>query len=434
MKPGNQIRASLFSLLVLAAAMVAGSFAPWDAQAGAPLPVAKPQALLPSGLPSNPQDWICPESSPVTQQDIDAWCNSHEEKDLGEPLPPELRNPPPISDFENYQRYSERLEKFLVLNLTDPLSPPEYARRGWVSDEHWRLSGPSVIPPKNNPTDVDFFHNYGPHFPLKIYYSPEVVKWLCGGRKGEIPDGAMMVKAMNLFGGIKIGPLEIGAPNIKIAEDGCMDVTSKFVLPILWTPMIKSSRSSNDGWVWTIQQPVINPRPPQAPPPLFDLSAFTQPPDPAKGDDPAWYPTGSLLEKGGTFDKDGHLIDLKIPDVVMLNPLAGLSYCMSCHSTARRQSTFASMDNILGRELRYKAFETAPRAYTDAHCGQFLALSQAAFHTFAGLPEFLQSARHGELQRGLAVANAGGIIRSAGRRRTRRSGTIYHRGTVQRLS
>ena len=48
---------------------------------------------------------------------------------------------------------------------------------------------------------------------------------------------------------------------------------------------------------------------------------------------------------------------VKKPDVVMLNTLAGFPYCMSCHGTAQKQSTFASMDNILGRELRYKAFE-----------------------------------------------------------------------------
>ncbi len=42
----------------------------------------------------------------------------------------------------------------------------------------------------------------------------------------------------------------------------------------------------------------------------------------------------------------------------MLNPLAGFPYCLSCHSTAQSQSTFASMDNILGKELRYKAFKT----------------------------------------------------------------------------
>ncbi len=41
----------------------------------------------------------------------------------------------------------------------------------------------------------------------------------------------------------------------------------------------------------------------------------------------------------------------------MLNTFAGFPYCMSCHGTAQKQSTFASMDNILGRELRYKAFK-----------------------------------------------------------------------------
>src|SRR5258708_36260866 len=92
--------------------------------------------------------------------------------------------------------------------------------------------------------------------------------------------------------------------------------------------------------------------PPQFPPPLYDESAFTEP-LPSPLNDPSWYPTGSILEEAIPF-----LPKLKIPDVVMLNPLAGFPYCLSCHSTAKSQSTFASMDNILGKELRYKAFST----------------------------------------------------------------------------
>src|SRR5208283_5178131 len=76
-------------------------------------------------------------------------------------------------------------------------------------------------------------------------------------------------------------------------------------------------------------------------------------PDDPTTDDPSWYPTGGLQELGGFLPG----FPVKKPDVVMLNTFAGFPYCMSCHGTAQKQSTFASMDNILGRELRYKAFE-----------------------------------------------------------------------------
>src|SRR5437764_994699 len=35
---------------------------------------------------------------------------------------------------------------------------------------------------------------YGTHHVVRVWYSPEVTTWLEGGRKGELPDGAMIVK------------------------------------------------------------------------------------------------------------------------------------------------------------------------------------------------------------------------------------------------
>ena len=93
----------------------------------------------------------------------------------------------------------------------------------------------------------DFAHNYGPHFPLKVYYSRRSVDWLCSGRKGDIPDGAMMVKAMAFFSGVQTN----------VVPDGCMDVGPRQgspISPILWAPMLKSSQSSHDGWLWMLQQ------------------------------------------------------------------------------------------------------------------------------------------------------------------------------------
>ena len=116
-----------------------------------------------------------------------------------------------------------------------------------MTDARWRLSGPSVNPPGG-----DFGHNYGPHFPLKVYYSPEMVDWLCNGRNGEIPDGAIMIKAMSLFS-VEIGGVKIKLVDTTVASDGCMDL-GQDITPILWAPMIKSHQSSYDGWMWMLQQ------------------------------------------------------------------------------------------------------------------------------------------------------------------------------------
>jgi mono/diheme cytochrome c family protein len=332
MRADNNIGLLGSFLLAVAASVVLSGVARADP------PQNRQQLAQISALPSNPNKWVCKDSQPVTQQEIDAWCASH--PDRGLPLPPDLRNPPPVSDFVNYVDYSNHLKDF----LTGKVLGQSYQDLGWVSDAHWRLSGPSVNPPGGN-----FSHNYGPHFPLKVYYSPEMVDWLCNGRKGEIPDGAMMVKAMAFYSNPLTGDLET-----TVADDGCMDLqqtTTKDmpISPILWAPMLKSSHSSYDGWMWMLQQVDLG-IPPQFPPPLFDASAFTKElPPPPITDDPSWYPTGSLLEQ----------LTTKIPDVVMLNPLTGFPYCLSCHSTAKSESTFASMDNILGKELRYKAFAAA---------------------------------------------------------------------------
>lgn len=314
-------RTARMLLLALVAAVVLGG-------CGDRLDTDPPEPVGP--LPANPQEWICAASKPApTEAEIGAWCRAH--ADRGRPVPADLRDPPPPADFEAYQAYNVRLEQFLTRQ--------EYAALGWVYDPNWRFSGPSVV------ADGSFSNNYGPHFPLRVYYSPEVVDWLCNGRQGEIPDGAMIMKAMSLAW---------AALDIRKAGDGCMDIVedpAKPIQPILWAPMLKSSKASRDGWLWMLQQPDFG-VPPQFPPPLLDRSAFTGGtfPEPIVND-PSWYPTGSVLQSL-----------LKVPNVVTLIPLAGHPYCLSCHATAESESTFASMDNILGRELRYRAFDAGPAA------------------------------------------------------------------------
>ncbi len=191
----------------------------------APLTSSLQQSQPLGALPPNPQEWVCQDSTtPATQEEIDAWCEEHPNR--GVPVPADLRNPPPVADFLEYQKYSNRLKTFLTTE--------EYGKLGWITDAHWRLSGPSVIPPD------DFGNNYGPHFPLRVYYSPEIVDWLCSGRKGEIPDGAMMVKAMAFFSiPLAPGSTPVKILNTKVAEDGCMDLdpTTTLGSPILPSPL-----------------------------------------------------------------------------------------------------------------------------------------------------------------------------------------------------
>ena len=331
------------SSLVVVASILFCSFAASYAQE----PFLPPQAQ--EGLPTDPQQWVCPQTDPpVTPKDIREWCDSHQNRGL--PLPADLRDPPLVSDFANYQKYSDRLREFLSGKDTKGNPVMSFKDLGWISDKNWRLTGPSVSPPGG-----DYSHNYGPHFPLKIYYSPEIVEWLCNGRKGQIPDGAMMVKAMALFN------LPLFGDFVKIDVDAnqCMQVNpidrkGNPLADDLWTPMLKTSKSSYDGWLWSLQQPDFSflGVPAQFPPPLFDESAFTTPLPSRIQDNPMWYPTGSVVEETGPFP----IIPLKVPNTVMMNGYPGMAYCLSCHSTAESQSTFASMDNILGRELKYKAF------------------------------------------------------------------------------
>jgi len=90
----------------------------------------------------------------------------------------------------------------------------------WVSDREIRNTGPVLWDGKK-------LNNYGTHLAVKIYYSPEVWKWMKEkNRQGEIPTGSMIVKEMY------DPPAKEGSP-----------LTS-------WTVMVKDKNGSWDGWFW----------------------------------------------------------------------------------------------------------------------------------------------------------------------------------------
>ena len=158
----------------------------------------------------------------------------------------------------------------------------EYKRLGWHVDKSVRDTGPYIRR-----------WNYGTHHTVRIFYSPEVMRWLDGDRQGDLPDGAMMVKEQ--FG------MQPAISHHGKTEDEIWDALKA------WTIMIKDSQGSYDGWYWA---------------------------NPAK--DPAKH---EML--------DNHVHPFNHKD-------AGFGlYCIRCHAVTsspanRQEYTFASLRNIKG--------------------------------------------------------------------------------------
>lgn len=131
-----------------------------------------------------------------------------------QPVPPELRLPPRLPPGEPVE-----FEK----QIRDYLATYRYRQLGWCVDKSVRDTGPYV----NGAY-------YGTHPAVRIYYSPEVMEWLRGGRKGKIRDGAVILK-------------EQYSPPPAIQYQG---LTGDQLKPADWTFMIRASSQSKDGWFW----------------------------------------------------------------------------------------------------------------------------------------------------------------------------------------
>jgi hypothetical protein len=283
-----------------------------------------------SPLPPNPEDWICNEPT-VTPADIDRFCA---QTLRGLPAPALLRSPPPETDLFRKNQFDLAYQNFLR-NRT-------YATElGWIPDQTWRLTGPYV-------GVIGEGQTYGVHPAVRIYYSPEMIDWLCGDRAGTIPDGAMLIKEMH--------PID-STLDITLDADQCMQINAD-VLPTSWTIMIKASQASQDGWYWgnytaTPTPPVTEQQ--KGNPPIFDRSAITTfdfylndgGSIPPKKPNPNWFPTGYVF---------GIAAPKKIPDVVFpFNEYA--NYCLNCHASAGTGLTFSSLENVVGPGIRYKHFD-----------------------------------------------------------------------------
>lgn len=259
-----------------------------------------------SPLPPDPNQWACESSyTPPTHAQIDEFCSTH--TGAGQKAPINLQNPPPLTELDAKNEYDQAFLNFLEAR--------DYANvLDWAGDMYWRLTGPYV-------GEIGKGQNYGVHPAVRIYYSPEVVEWLCNGREGSIPDGAMIIKERLHSINDKLG--------ITLDKEGCM-VINNDVDPQSWTVMVKQNGASYDGWYWASYSTV--PDPPDSAwevgnPPVFDASGVTSndffengliPTQP----DLLWYPTGYVYSSTN-----------KIPDVVYPYCEYG-NNCINCHASA----------------------------------------------------------------------------------------------------
>jgi hypothetical protein len=101
------------------------------------------------------------------------------------------------------------------------LTSGKYRTLKWCEDKKLRDTGPFV-------NGV----SYGVHPTVKIYYSPDVIKWLIKKDKNKvIPDGAMIVKE------------QYSPPAARYQLQPPKGING-------WTIMIKDSKGSQDGWYW----------------------------------------------------------------------------------------------------------------------------------------------------------------------------------------
>lgn len=169
----------------------------------------------------------------------------------------------------------------------------DFAELKWVRDKSWRDTGPFVL-------DT----NYGVHPAVRMYYSPEIIDWLEGGRKGTVKDGAIVIKEMatppsaiyNEYRDMLTylhpnDPDTVEAEMLKyIRKDGGLN----------WTVMVKDSAVSHGGWFFaSVDQDAT----------IDDFSKYPYTP-----------PTGS----------------------------AGDGTCMRCHASAAEELIFSALDNVEG--------------------------------------------------------------------------------------
>ena len=74
---------------------------------------------------------------------------------------------------------------------------------------------------------------------MRVWYSPGAAKWVLGGRHGDLPDGAMIIKE-------QFAPTPAGQYQGWTRDQ----LRTYFSQNYDWTFMIRDRKGSADGWYW----------------------------------------------------------------------------------------------------------------------------------------------------------------------------------------
>jgi hypothetical protein len=179
-------------------------------------------------------------------------------------VPPDLKLPATLPPGEPVD-FEQKVRSYL--------GSLKYRELKWCEDVSMRDTGPYIKGAY-----------YGTHPAVRVYYSREVSDWLLHGRRGTIPDGAVIIKEQYN------PPAQPYADLYGDKTPGC---------PNDWTFMIRNSKASKDGWFWG------------------EVWYSADPNRRMKFHDPYQYPNAGY----------------------------GL-YCLRCHSSAEKEHTFAALDNM----------------------------------------------------------------------------------------
>jgi cytochrome c553 len=191
----------------------------------------------------------------------------------------------------------------------------------WTHDKEIRDTGPFI---------GGAYH--GTHPAVRIYYSPEVISWLNGGRKGEIADGGMIIKEMFYPPAALYYEPTFGQPPLK---DPAARAAMFDRLMFAWTVMVKDSSVAKGGWFYS-DASAPNPRIDRAGKSREDYDKAIEAAARAQAQD-----SYQLLAEPGKYSSF---------------PGSGtaLGTCQRCHASAAGEMTFSALNNIQGQPIRFR--------------------------------------------------------------------------------
>lgn len=224
-------------------------------------------------MPDDSASWVCSDDDPdELAQKSEAWCDANHPSEtalnwranVGFSL-----EPGQMTDLPTKNAFDVQLRDFLRARVYDH-------KLDWAHDLHWRMTGPYV-------GEFGKGESYGVHPAVRVYYSPEMLVWMCSERKSDLPNGAIIIKEMANIN----DQLGVVKPNncMSIPDDPKRE-------PGSWTAMYRTE-VTYDRWYWANPTMSVDGNPT-----VSDRSAFTVTSDVPTAQvtrNPNWYPTGYVF-------------------------------------------------------------------------------------------------------------------------------------------